>query len=71
MYRYATLGFNVDTGLITASISKDFGDSEAMHFGAGIDRTINERVSIGVNATRTMDGDNTSTYVSAGLSIKF
>jgi hypothetical protein len=70
-YRYATLGFNVDTGLITASISKDFGDSEAMHFGAGIDRTINERVSIGVNATRTMDGDNTSTYVSAGLSIKF
>jgi hypothetical protein len=70
-YRYATLGFNVDTGLITASISKDFGDSEAMHFGAGIDRNINERVSIGLNATRTMDGDNTSTYVSAGIKIHF
>jgi hypothetical protein len=70
-YRYATLGFNVDTGLITASVSKDFGDSDAMHFGAGIDRNINERVSIGLNATRTMDGDNTSTRVSAGLKIQF
>jgi hypothetical protein len=70
-YRYATLGFNVDTGLITANVSKDFGDSDAVHFGAGIDRNINERVSIGLNATRTMDGDNTSTRISAGFKIQF
>lgn len=70
-YRYATLGFNVDTGLITASVSKDFGDSEAVHFGAGIDKNINERVSIGLNATRTIDGDNKSTRISAGFKIQF
>jgi len=70
-YRFATLGFNVDTGLITASISKDIGDSEAMRIGLGIDRDINERLSIGANATRTMDGDNTSTYMSAGIKIRF
>jgi len=70
-YRFATLGFNVDTGLITASISKDIGDSEAMRIGLGIDRDINERFSIGANATRTMDGDNTSTYMSAGIKIRF
>ena len=71
MYRYATLGFNLDTGLLTASVSKDFGDSDAMRLGLGIDRSINERVSIGASANRLIDGNNTSTYMSAGIRINF
>jgi len=71
MYRYATLGFNLDTGLLTASVSKDFGDSDAMRLGLGIDHPINDRVSIGASANRLMDGNNTSTYMSAGLTWKF
>ena len=70
-YRYATLGFNLDTGIFTASISKDFGDSDAMRIGVGIDRSINERISIGVDASRITDGDNTSNRLSAGFKIQF
>jgi len=71
MYRYATVGFNVDTGLITASVSKDFGDSDATRIGLGIDRAINDRVSVVGSANRLMDSNNTSTYMSAGIKIQF
>ena len=71
MYRFATLGFNIDTGMLTASVSKDFGDSDATRIGLGIDRAINDRVSIVGSANRVMDGDNTSTYMSAGIKIQF
>ena len=71
MYRFATLGFNIDTGMLTASVSKDFGDSDATRIGLGINRSINDRVSIVGSANRVMDGDNTSTYMSAGLKIQF
>ena len=69
--RYGTLGFNLDTGVFTASVAKDFGDSEAMRIGVGINRNINERVSIGASANRITDGDNTSTRLSAGIKISF
>jgi len=70
-YRYGTLGFNLDTGIFTASISKDFGDSEAMRIGVGVDRAINDRISLGVDASRITDGDNTSNRLSAGIKIQF
>jgi len=70
-YRFATLGVNIDTGLITASIARDFDDADTMRFGLGIDKDINDRVSIGATAQRTTAGDNTSTFVSAGLKIRF
>jgi hypothetical protein len=70
-YRYATIGFNIDTGVLTASVSRDFGDSNATRIGLGIDRAINDRISIGASANRLMDGNNTSTYMSAGIKIKF
>jgi hypothetical protein len=70
-YRYGTLGFNLDTGIFTASISKDFGDSEAMRIGVGIDRVINDRISLGVDASRITDGNNTSNRLSAGIKIQF
>ena len=70
-YRFATLGVNIDTGLITASIAKDFGDSEAMHMGVGIEKDINDRFNIGASVNRTQSGDNTSTMITAGINIKF
>ena len=70
-YRFATLGVNIDTGLITASIAKDFGDSDAMHMGVGIEKDINDRFNIGASVNRTQSGDNTSTMITAGINIKF
>ena len=70
-YRYATIGMNIDTGLLTASFAKDFDDAETMRIGVGINKNINERVSIGASANRVTAGDNTSTYMSAGIKIQF
>ena len=71
MYRYATVGFKVDTGLLTASFSKDFGDSDATKIGVGINKPINDSISFSASANRLMDGDNTSTHMSAGIKIQF
>ena len=70
-YNYATLGFNIDTGLLTARLAKDFDDAETMHIGVGINRNINERVSFSASANRSTAGDNTSTTLSAGFKISF
>jgi hypothetical protein len=70
-YNYATIGFNVDAGLLTARFAKDFDDAETMHIGVGINRNINERVSFGASANRSTAGDNTSTTLSAGFKISF
>ena len=70
-YRYATIGMNIDTGLLTASFAKDFDDAETMRIGVGINRDINERISFGASANRVTAGDNTSTYMSAGIKIRF
>ena len=70
-YRYATIGLNIDTGLLTATIARDFDDAETMRYGVGIDKHINERVSFGASANRTTAGDNESTYLTAGINIKF
>ena len=70
-YRYATIGINIDTGLLTATVARDFDDAETMRYGVGINKHINERVSFGASANRTMAGDNTSTFLTAGINIKF
>ena len=70
-YNYATIGFNVDAGLLTARFAKDFDDAETMHIGVGINRNINERVSFSASANRSTAGDNTSTTLSAGFKISF
>jgi len=70
-YRYATIGMNIDTGVFTASFAKDFDDAETMRIGLGINKDINERVSFGASANRVTAGDNTSTYMSAGIKIRF
>ena len=70
-YRYATIGMNIDTGVFTASFAKDFDDAETMRIGLGINKDINQRVSFGASANRVTAGDNTSTYMSAGIKIRF
>ena len=70
-YRYATIGLNVDTGLLTATFARDFDDAETMRVGVAIDKAINERISFNASANRTMAGDNTSTHITAGLKINF
>jgi len=71
MYRYATVGVNIDTGFLTANFSKDVGDSDATTIGLGIDKAINDRVSFAASANRLLDGNNTSTYMTAGIKIQF
>ena len=70
-YRYATIGLNVDTGLLTATFARDFDDAETMRVGVAIDKAINERISFNASANRTIAGDNTSTHITAGLKINF
>jgi hypothetical protein len=70
-YRYATIGMNLDTGLLTASFARDFDDAETMRMGLGINKHLNERVSFGGNVSRVTAGDNTSTKISAGFKIRF
>ena len=70
-YRYATLGLNFDNDLINASVSRDFGDSDATHISAGVDRQLTERISANVDINRTMSGDNTSTFLTAGVKWQF
>jgi hypothetical protein len=70
-YRYATIGMNIDTGVFAASFAKDFDDAETMRIGLGINKDINQRVSFGASANRVTAGDNTSTYMSAGIKIRF
>ena len=70
-YRYATLGVNATTGSITASFSKDFGDSNATNFGIGIERELTSNLTLDFSANRRADGDNSSTFLSAGIRIQF
>jgi outer membrane autotransporter protein len=57
--------------MFTASIAKDFDDADTMRIGLGIDKAINDRISIGGSANRTTAGDNTSTFLTAGIKIRF
>lgn len=70
-YRYATLGVNATTGSIAASFSKDFGDSNATNFGIGIDRELTSNLTLDFSANRRADGNNSSTFLSAGIRIQF
>jgi len=70
-YNFATIGINIDAGMFTANFARDFDDVGTTRIGLGIDKHINDRISIGASANRSMSGDNTSTYLSAGFKIKF
>ena len=70
-YRYATLGVNIDIGIMSASIARDFDDANTTTLGLGLNKHLNERISFGASANRITASDNTSTYLSAGFKINF
>ena len=70
-YRYATLGANIDAGMLSMSVARDFSDIAVTRLSVGVDKAINENISLGINAERTFSGDNTSTQINAGLNWKF
>lgn len=70
-YNYATLGLNVEAGILDLGISKSFDDADTTNLSVGIDKKINDRFTVGANANHKIAGDNTSTFVSAGVSVKF
>lgn len=70
-YSYGTLGVNISTGRITAMLSQDFGDSEAIRVGIGFDQRITPSIEFNVSANNTKDGSNSSTQVTAGVDLHF
>jgi hypothetical protein len=70
-YRYATLGFNVEKGMLTLDVSRDFGNSEASRVGVGIKRQISDHVLLDADAEKTWSGNNTSTRITAGITFQF
>jgi hypothetical protein len=70
-YNYATVGLNVEAGILDLGISKAFDANDTVNLSVGIDKHINDRIAIGTSANRTMSGDNESTFLTAGLRIKF
>lgn len=70
-YRYGTVGFNIDEGPVTATFSKNIGDNDATNIRIGFEQEINDFAIAGVDFNRTIDGDNSSNYLSAGIKIRF
>jgi len=70
-YNYATVGLNIEAGILDIGISKAFDDADTTQIGVGIEKSINDRIAIGASANRKIAGDNTSTFLSAGLTFKF
>lgn len=70
-YRYGTIGFNIDEGPLTATFSKNIGDNDATNIRIGFEQEINDFAIAGVDFNRTIDGDNSSNYLSAGIKIRF
>ena len=70
-YRYATLGINIDNGIVNASIARDFNDAQTMRMGLGLNHSITSNLDISGGINRTTNGDNTSTKLTAGLNWKF
>ena len=70
-YNYASIGLNIEAGILDLGISKAFDANDTTNISVGIDKNINERIAIGASANRTIAGDNESTFLTAGLKISF
>lgn len=70
-YNYASVGLNIDAGMVNIGISKAFDDADTMNFGVGIDREINDRIAVSGSVHRTSANDNDSTILTAGVKINF
>ena len=70
-YSYPTVGLNIEAGILDIGISKAFDAADTTRLGIGIDNQINDSIAVTGTVNRTMTGDNDSTFLTAGLSIKF
>jgi len=70
-YRYATLGVNLDNGIINASIARDFDDANTTRVGLGLNHSITPTLGLTASINRVTANDNTSTRLNAGLNWKF
>ena len=70
-YNYASVGLNIEAGILDIGISKAFDAADTTRLSVGIDKQVNDRLAISATANRTMAGDNESTFLSAGIRINF
>ena len=70
-YNYATVGLNIEAGLLELGISQAFDAADTTRLSVGVDRQLNDRVAVGGAINRTMAGDNESTFMSAGITVSF
>ena len=70
-YNYASIGLNIEAGMLDIGVSKSFDDADTMNLSVGVDRAINDRIAVTGRVNRTMAGDNESTFLTAGIRIKF
>ena len=70
-YNYASIGLNIEAGMLDIGVSKSFDDADTMNLSVGVDRAINDRIAVTGRVNRTMSGDNESTFLTAGLRIQF
>ena len=70
-YNYATVGLNIEAGILDIGLSKAFDEADTTKLSVGVDKAINERIAVTGRVNRTMAGDNESTFLTAGLRIRF
>jgi hypothetical protein len=70
-YRYATVGINIDNGILNVSFARDFDDAETTRIGLGLNHNVNKNIGIEAGVNRITAGENTSTKLNAGLTWKF
>ena len=70
-YNYATIGLNAEVGIFDLSVSKAFDEADTMRMGLGVNKDLNERIAINGAVNRTTAGDNESTFLTAGIKIRF
>jgi hypothetical protein len=70
-YNYASVGLNIEAGLLDIGISKAFDAADTTKLSVGVDRQINDRIAVSGAINRTMAGDNESTFMSAGIKLNF
>ena len=70
-YNYATVGVNIDYGIITASIRKDFDEYDTTRIGLDINKSISDKLNLMVGFNRNISNYDTSDSVTAGLSWTF
>jgi hypothetical protein len=70
-YNYATVGFNIDYGIINASIRKDFDTYNTTSIDLDINKSVDDKINLMLGFNRNISNYDTSDSVTAGLSWTF